>query len=227
MPVGLYRTYAHLDDEFSYEAWCAAVRAGRTFLSGGPIIQLAVDGHQVGDTVELSGPGTVQVEARAESIFPLSSLEIVVGGRVVASTEHAEGPRSRLALSEPIPITSHSWVAARCRGSDGNHLDEWQRPVFAHTSPVYVSTGGEWAARDDECRRSLPGHPGRRGARVRAADRPLLPRGDGNPPSRSRRPHRYIEAPFHEALAALRAATRAYKQRARYPRQVGKGNRYP
>ena len=35
VPVGLYRTYARLDEEFSYEAWCRAVRAGRTFLSGG------------------------------------------------------------------------------------------------------------------------------------------------------------------------------------------------
>ncbi len=35
VPVGLYRTYARLDEEFSYAAWCAAVRAGRTFLSGG------------------------------------------------------------------------------------------------------------------------------------------------------------------------------------------------
>ena len=37
VPVGLYRTYARLDEEFSYEAWCRAVRSGRTFLSGGPL----------------------------------------------------------------------------------------------------------------------------------------------------------------------------------------------
>ena len=40
VPVGLYRTYARLDEEFSYEAWCRAVRAGRTFLSGGPLVTL-------------------------------------------------------------------------------------------------------------------------------------------------------------------------------------------
>ena len=34
VPVGLYRTWARLlpDEEFSYDAWCAALRAGRTFL---------------------------------------------------------------------------------------------------------------------------------------------------------------------------------------------------
>jgi hypothetical protein len=203
VPVGLYRTYARLDDEFSYDAWCAAVRAGRTFLSGGPIIHLSVDGHEVGDTVQLSGPGTVQVEAWAESIFPLSSLEVVVQGRVVASTEHKEGPRSRLALSEPIPITGHSWVAARCLGSEDNHLDEWARPVFAHTSPVYVSTGGDWAARDtaaarylvtvvegglDYVRRTAPYYPAGTVTHHHGHDDHLG----------------YIEAPFHEALAALK-----------------------
>ena len=48
VPVGLYRTYARLDEEFSYEAWCRAVRSGRTFLSGGPLVTLSVDGREPG-----------------------------------------------------------------------------------------------------------------------------------------------------------------------------------
>ena len=174
-----------------------------TFLSGRPIVQLTVDGHHVGDTVGLSGVGTVQVEARAESIFPLSSLEIVLGGRVVASTEHPEGPRSRLALSEQVPIPNHSWVAARCRGSDGNHLDDWQRPVFAHTSPVYVTTGGEWGQRDDEAARYLVTlvEGGLQYVRHTA---PYYPAGTVTHHHGGDH-QRYLEAPFHEALAALRA----------------------
>ena len=202
--MGLYRTYARLDEEFSYAAWCAAVRAGRTFLSGGPILQLTVDGHQVGDTVELSGTGTVQVEASAESIFPLASLEIVVQGRVVASTEQAEGPRSRLRLSETVRIPGHSWVAARCRGSDGNHLDEWRRPVFAHTSPVYVTTGGEWASRDDGAARYM--------LTLVEGGLQYVQETAGHYPTGTVTHHHgrddhmsYLEGPFHEAVAALRA----------------------
>jgi hypothetical protein len=204
VPVGLYRTYAHLEDEFSYPAWCAAVRAGRTFLSGGPIIQLAVDGHGIGDTVQLSGPGTVQVEAWAESIFPLASLEILVGGRVVASTERAEGPRSRLALSEPVRVSAHSWVVARCRGAGGNHLDEWGRPVFAHTSPVYLAVGGEWAPRDEEAGRYLVTlvEGGLEYVRHTAVYHPAgtVTHHHGLDDHAG-----YIEAPFQEALAALKA----------------------
>ena len=203
VPVGLYRTYARLDEEFSYRAWCAAVRAGRTFLSGGPILQLKVEGRDVGDTVQLSGAGTVQVEASAESIFPLAALEIVVQGRVVASTEQAQGPRSRLTLSEAVRIPADSWVAARCRGSDA-HLDEWGRAVFAHTSPVYVTTGNDWAPRDDAAARYMLTlvEGGLQYVRNTAVRYPAgtVTHHHGHDDHLS-----YLEGPFQEALAALRA----------------------
>ncbi len=203
VPVGLYRTYAQLDEEFSYPAWCAAVRAGRTFLSGGPIIQLTVDGHRIGDTIELTGPGTVHVEASAESIFPLASLEIVVQGRVVASTEGQGGPQSRLALSGPVSIPGHSWIAARCRGFEEKHFDEWERPVFAHTSPIYVSTGGGWEARDEEAARYLL-------TLVEGSLEYIRHTATHHPAGTVTHHHgqddhaRYLEAPFHEAVAALK-----------------------
>ncbi|MBV9854466.1 MAG: CehA/McbA family metallohydrolase, partial [Streptosporangiaceae bacterium] len=147
VPVGLYRTYARLDEEFSYEAWCRAVRAGRTFLSGGPLVTLSVDGCQPGDTVALSGPGTVSVRATVRSIFPLRSLEVVRNGEVVARTD-ADGGR-QAEINEELRIDGNSWLACRAFGA-GHHLDEWGRRVFAHTSPVYIACGGEWTMTDPE-----------------------------------------------------------------------------
>jgi hypothetical protein len=154
VPVGLYRTYAQLGDEaFSHDAWCRAVRQGRTFLSGGPLIWLEVDGRGIGDTVSISGPGTVSVTASVRSIFPVETLEIVQNGRVVASTDEGEGAR-RLQLSADVRVDADSWLAARCGGPehfDGlEHRDVWQRRVFAHTSPVYVTTGQDWRMFDAE-----------------------------------------------------------------------------
>src|SRR6185436_2796901 len=85
-PVGLYRTYAQLDadEELTYEGWCRAVRRGRTFVSGGPLLSFTVDGKMAGDTIELSGPGTVTAEASVTSVFPLRSLELVCNGEVIA-----------------------------------------------------------------------------------------------------------------------------------------------
>ena len=147
VPVGLYRTYARLDEEFSYEAWCRAVRSGRTFLSGGPLVTLSVDGHEPGGTVELSGPGTVSIHATVRSIFPLRSLEIVRNGEVVARAEANGGRQAE--IGEELRIDGNSWLACRAFGVD-YHLDDWGRPVFAHSSPVYLACGGDWTMTDPE-----------------------------------------------------------------------------
>ena len=206
VPVGLYRTYANLGDEpFSFEAWTRAVREGRTFLSGGSIVRLRVDGMDIGDTVRLSGPGTVTVEASAESVLPMASLEIVVNGEVGAS---AEGSSSRrLDMKAEIEVDGDSWVAARCGGPaywDGpSHRDVWGRRIFAHTSPVYVACGEEgWSRRDPvEDRRML--------ALIQAGlDR--IRRGRRYPEDRITHHHleadhsAFLERPFLEALARVR-----------------------
>ena len=150
VPVGLYRTYVRIpeDEEFDYESWCRNVAAGRTFLSGGPIVHFSVDGKDIGDTVRLSGPGTVEVEAWAESILPIHRLEIVQEGRVVASAESRNGTR-RLELKDKLTVDAHTWLAARCGGpgyfGGDPHLDVSARGMIAHTSPIYVACGGDWS----------------------------------------------------------------------------------
>ncbi len=156
VPVGLYRTYVYIppDQDFTYETWCVNLAAGRTFMSGGPIISLNVDGHAIGDTVRLSGSGgTVEVEAWAESIFPIHTLEIVQQGRVVTATEDRTGAR-RLELKTRIKVDGHTWLAARVSGPGYTnpilHHDSWRRGVMAHTSPIYVACGGDWWLFDQE-----------------------------------------------------------------------------
>lgn len=148
VPVGLYRTYVHIpDEELSYDAWCRNLAAGRTFLSGGPLIGLTVEGAEIGDTVRVPNGGTVEVHAWAESIFPITRLEIVQEGRVVASTESA--PTRRLELREQLRVDGHTWIAARTGAGPSYfestpHHDTWNRRVMAHTSPVYVECGRDW-----------------------------------------------------------------------------------
>ena len=154
VPVGMYRTYVRIpdDEEFTYEAWCRNAAKGRTMLSGGPIIQCSVEGREVGDTIDMPGPGTVDVSAWAESVVPMSRLEIVQNGRVVASSE-SPTPTRRLQIDEAIRIDGNSWLAARAGGPGYygyTHYDVWRRGIFAHTSPIYVSVGGPWRMFDAE-----------------------------------------------------------------------------
>jgi hypothetical protein len=207
VPVGIYRTYAKLgDEEFTYDAWCRAVRAGRTFLSGGPMLRFEVDGHAPGDTVRISGPGTVTVSAVAESIFPLGTLEVVLNGEVVASSDGNSSAR-RLELDTDVLVEESSWVVARCGGPhywDGpSHRGPWERRIFAHTSPVYVTLGdGAWSRFDPE-------HVGAMLAMIEAGIERLRS-GRSYPEDRITHHHAeadhiaFLERPFNEALELVR-----------------------
>jgi len=142
-PVGLYRTYAKLDEgqPFDYDAWCRALRLGRTFLSGGPLLWLTVEGQEPGAAIKIRGSATLEVEATARSIFPLHALQIIEQGQVVAETVSTGGSKM-LKLKERLKLSGDSWLAARCAGPGYTarpHHDARRRGIMAHTSPIYIS----------------------------------------------------------------------------------------
>jgi hypothetical protein len=152
VPVGLYRTYVHIPDEdFTYESWCRHLAAGRTFLSGGPLLSFSVEGAAIGDTVRIpEGGGTVEVQAEVRSIFPVHCLQVVERGQVVAEARSSAGAR-HLTLSERVLVKGDSWLAARVAGPDYTavpHRDCWTRGIMAHTSPIYVAGAGDWRLAD-------------------------------------------------------------------------------
>lgn len=143
MPVGGVRTYAQIDADraFDFENWAEAVRAGRTFSTSGPLIDLKVEGRGLGDEIQLTGGhGTVEVHATAECAWPITRLEVVMNGRVVATATAGQGAR-RLALQEKVQVKGSCWFAARC-GSDLKAQHSWPIFVGGHTSPIYVVVPG-------------------------------------------------------------------------------------
>jgi len=139
VPVGITRTYARIDPErgFSYDAWCDAIRAGRTFTTTGPLISIRVDGREPGDLIQMRrGGGTVEVEAEASATLPLTNLRLVQNGATVAETRSARGQR-RLRLRAKVKVTGSCWLAAHTWGRG----PVW--PLAAHTSPVYIRVDDE------------------------------------------------------------------------------------
>ncbi len=140
MPLGAIRTYARLDPDVAptFEAWATAVRAGRTFATSGPVIELAVDGHEPGDVIALpAAGGRLEATVRARAAQPMiGCVELVVNGRVVAREDAASGADD-LALRADIEIREGSWIAARSR-SRHEIQSAYITSMAAHTSPVYV-----------------------------------------------------------------------------------------
>ncbi len=146
-PVGAVRTYVR-SSVLDMNAIAQAYRAGRTFATSGPLLDLRVAGAGPGDEVHLPGQGErLQVNVEAVSIGKFDRVEIVVNGEIFR-TFTAEDPH-RIAAACEVPAGRSLWIAARAYGSEDRHLaSELEgRPLgagqFAHTSPVYVLVEGQ------------------------------------------------------------------------------------
>ena len=142
MVMGSIRTYAYLGDApFTFDAWGEAIKAGRTFASTGPLLDLRVEGRRPGDVIDLpTGGGTLAVEVVAESLAPLATIEVIVNGQVVATAQPEPGVLSTTMRAQ-VPIAGSGWIAARCT-SDQSGWALSTRGVAAHASPVYVVVDG-------------------------------------------------------------------------------------
>jgi TolB protein len=136
---GSDRVYVHCPEKLSYREWIANLRAGRTFVTNGPMLRFAVNDQEAGATIKLAEPGELRVAGEAKAQFPLEKLEVVVSGQV-AATELAGANSSQVSLNEELAIDRSGWIALRVKGQRGP--SQQAAEAFAHTSAVYVEVAG-------------------------------------------------------------------------------------
>ncbi len=103
------RVFVQVEGAFTYDSWLAGLRAGRTFVSNGPLLEFHVNGKGPGSSITASE--MVQVHAKATSRLPFDRLQIIQDGEVVAEQTARDG---RVAMpSTEIPVTRSGWIAAR------------------------------------------------------------------------------------------------------------------
>jgi hypothetical protein len=132
--IGNARFYAYVGGPLSFDGWFSAVKAGRTFVTTGPMVQLTVNGHLPGQTVDVRPGHRIRISAEAlghGQHVPLRSLEIIGHGRVLARSAGAGA--ARLTAELEMPVERGLWIAARAGAGAGQ---------IAHTTPVYVTVDG-------------------------------------------------------------------------------------
>jgi hypothetical protein len=136
------RVYVKVEGAFSYSRWIDALKAGRSFVTDGPMLEFTAGGREAGDTVQIAAGANqeLRVQGRARARVPLDRLEVIQDGRVVA-TATATGDRLTIAIDQSIPVERSGWVALRASGP--NHPDQPDGTVFAHTGPVYIEVPGK------------------------------------------------------------------------------------
>jgi len=125
-PPGYNRVYAYAPDGFSVESFYSALRAGRNFVTNGPMLAFSVNGKMPGDTLQISSDAHLEVAAEALARDPIDRIEILANGEVVADTAGSK-------LEKVIKPANHTWLAARCFLKRGLTIR------LAHSSPIYLA----------------------------------------------------------------------------------------
>jgi len=140
-PVGTNRVFVRSGGPLEHRRWLAALKAGRSFATNGPLLELSVNGRGLGEEVALpEGGGEVTARVRLRSIVPVDHLELVRNGEVVRTIPLA-GDRTSAAATVRLPVDKSGWLILRARS------DRAIEPVldlfpYATTSPIYLSVGG-------------------------------------------------------------------------------------
>jgi len=141
-PVGMNRVFARAGTKLDYAAWIAAIKAGRTFATNGPVLSFRIDGHDVGDEIVLpEGASALKATVSLRSIVPLEKLEVVGRGGVAAMIPLERGG-TRADATISLPADRSGWYTLRAWSSSSAEpvLDIYP---FATTSPIYVTVGGK------------------------------------------------------------------------------------
>jgi len=140
-PVGLNRVYAEIPrGPLKIGPWLAAIKAGRTFATSGPLLRFSLGGQAIGGEVRLEKKQEVRFSAELSSMVLVDHLQIVCNGKVARELA-LESDRSSAHADGSIPLDASGWCVLRA------FSDKAEYPVldlypYATTSPVYVSVAG-------------------------------------------------------------------------------------
>ena len=139
--IGGDRVYVHTGGVLHYDSWVRGLKAGRSFVTNGPLLFFKVDGRLPGSELELDAPEQVRVQVEAHSWAPMDRLDLVFNGKAV-HTVKASGNGTRVFYRGLLPITESGWLAARIQGGP-HRLVVNNTDLFAHTTPVYLTVAGK------------------------------------------------------------------------------------
>ena len=138
--VGLGRVFVQ-SGTLDYRRWLAALQAGRTMATNGPLLTFTLGGKGIGSTITLpAGRHRLAAKLSLRSIVEVDSLQIIQNGRVVHSVD-LSGSHTTADATVSLAVDQSSWFSVRAFSRRARHptLDIYP---FGTTSPIYVEVGG-------------------------------------------------------------------------------------
>jgi hypothetical protein len=132
---GKVRVYTRVAGEPTLDRIAQAMKAGRNFVTSGPLLILEIGDNQIGDVVPLAN--SVKRKARIKAWASgaageyLSSVELLSNGEVV-KTWPIDNRSTEFNMEYELTVAPDSWYIVRSSGSNANQI--------ALTNPIYFES---------------------------------------------------------------------------------------
>lgn len=147
------RVYARMQKPLTTSTWLESLKAGRTFITNGPLLDLKVNGKTMGDQLELTpGNNKVAIQATGQGRIDFQRLELIHNGNVIAAQDTKPVQNHFSArIDFTLETDEPGWIAVRTpspsvpkdpQRQQQTPLNEYGRELFSHTSPVYLQRNG-------------------------------------------------------------------------------------
>ncbi len=140
-PIGYNRAYVYVGDDFNYDNWWAGLKAGRSFVTNGPLLVTKANGRLPGHVFEGTEGESIEIEIDVSLTTNdnVPEIEIIKNGRVekqvaVRSLEK-NGEYTESGRLETIRFEKSGWFLVRAI------TDNPRTFRFASTAPYYVEVG--------------------------------------------------------------------------------------
>jgi len=134
-PLGYNRVWVHVGKSFDRDQWWNNLRAGRSFVSNGPLLRATANGRLPGHVFKHTADNPLRIDLAAELFTrdPISDIEIIKNGLIAARIPYSEWRKTGSLGS--IQFTESGWFLIRAITDN---------PItfrFASTAPYYVEIG--------------------------------------------------------------------------------------
>jgi hypothetical protein len=134
-PVGYNRVYVYLGDTLSYAKWWEGLRAGRSFVTNGPLLRTRANGELPGHVFRAPEGKSIDLEIKVALTANdrIRSLEFIKDGRVERAVSYDD--RARSGTLGSVRFTQSGWLLVRVLADNPKTFR------FASTAPYYVEIG--------------------------------------------------------------------------------------
>ena len=150
------RVYVKMAGALTAERWLEGLRAGRSYITNGPLLELRCGQRDIGDVIAIDKPQRLVFRGQARGRNNFRKVQLVYNGRVVADAPARESGGHHVAnVSWALEAKEPGWVALRVDSgfatlpatapvtAKGKGVNEFGQGLFGHTSPIYIDYGGK------------------------------------------------------------------------------------